>query len=213
MTAKVRLLAVLPVLTLLTACSTQLSGTGAVPSDQSVVATSPSSSAPTSSARSVRPTPAASTVTTTVTAAPSTAAATSSSVPPPTATAPVGPPTDLDGEVYGFVTAVDLAASQITLDKIDWFTGAAAQQACAEDGVTDTSNNQCTGHYFRNNNPALRVVAVSPQASITTLDGARSVPSDLATVASRLSSRSTYHLIVTPAVGHLAGGDVPPVTP
>ena len=145
----------------------------------------------------MRSAPPLSTVTTTVTATPSSAPATPSTVAPPATTTPLTPPTDLNGEVYGFVTAVDVAASQITLDKIDWFTGAAAQQACAEDGVTDTSNNHCTGYYFRNNNPALRVVAVSPQASITTLDGARSTPSDLATVATRLSSRSTYHLVVT----------------
>jgi len=65
--------------------------------------------------------------------------------------------------------------------------------------VTSTDNNRCTGYYYRNANPALRVVAVSPFATISTLDGARSVPSDLATVAGRVSATtgSRNHLTVT----------------
>jgi hypothetical protein len=138
------------------------------------------------------------TVTTTITASPSaTPTPTPTNATTSTAAQNAPPATDLSGEVYGFVTAVDLAASEITLDKIDWFTGAAAQQACAEDGVTDKSNNQCVGYYYRNNNPTLRVVAVSPQAFITTLEGAGSVPGDLAAVEARVSSKSTYHLVVT----------------
>ena len=108
------------------------------------------------------------------------------------------PPTDMSGENYGFVTAVDVAAAQITLDRISWFTGADAVQACADDGVTARENNWCTGYYYRNNNPALRVVSVSPQATITTLDGSRSVPSDLRAVATRITTaRSPYRLVVT----------------
>lgn len=108
------------------------------------------------------------------------------------------PPTDMVGENYGFVTAVDVAAAQITLDRISWFTGADAVQACADDGVTARDNNWCTGYYYRNNNPALRVVSVSPDAKITTLDGAQSVPSDLATVAARIAAlQSAYRLVVT----------------
>lgn len=108
------------------------------------------------------------------------------------------PPTDMSGENFGFVTAVDVAASQITLDRITWFTGADAVQACADDGVTARENNWCTGYYYRNNNPALRVVSVSPQAKITTLDGSKSVPSDLATIAARIAAvKSPYRLVVT----------------
>jgi hypothetical protein len=115
------------------------------------------------------------------------------------------PPTDLSGEVYGFVKKVDVDNSEITLDKIDWFTGAAAAAACAEDGITSTDNNRCTGYYYRNVNPALRVVGVSPQATITTLaNGVNPVPSDLADVARRIGTSggesNTYHLVVTDGV-------------
>ena len=82
------------------------------------------------------------------------------------------PRTDLDGEVYGFVRAVDPAAALITLDKIDGFTGAAAQQACAADVPRAPGRaNRDPPNYYRNVNPAVRVVAVSPQETITTLDG------------------------------------------
>ena len=137
-------------------------------------------------------------MTTTVTT--TTAAASSPAAPPPS-TEPGIPPTDLSGEVYGFVTAVDVGKSEITLDKIDWFTGAAAQQACAEDGVTSTDNNRCTGYYYRNVNPALRVVAVSPTATIRTLgDGTHGVDSNLTAVGDRVAkthASNTYHLMVT----------------
>jgi hypothetical protein len=103
--------------------------------------------------------------------------------------------------VYGFVTAVDVGKSQITLDKIDWFTGAAAQQACAEDGETRTDNNWCSGYYYRNVNPLLRVVTVSPTATIRTLaDGTHAVDSTLAAVSDRVAktfASNTYHLTVT----------------
>lgn len=113
-----------------------------------------------------------------------------------TASAP--PATDLSGEQYGFVTAVDVAAGTLSLDRIAYFTGAEAQKACAEDGVTDTSNNWCTGYYWRNNNPALRTIAVSPDATITVLDGSASVPGSLAQVATRITqATSTYRLVVT----------------
>ena len=113
-------------------------------------------------------------------------------------TAPTGPTTDLSGEQYGFITAVDVPAGTISLDRIAWFTGADAQKACAEDGVTDTSNNWCTGYYWRNNNPALRTLAVSPDATITVLDGSASVPGSLDKVAQRITqATSTYRLVVT----------------
>lgn len=121
--------------------------------------------------------------------------------PPPVASSPAGstpavPPTDLAGEVHGFVTGVDPVRSELTVDKIDWFTGPAAQQACAEDGVTDTSNNWCTGYYWRNRNPALRTIAVSPDAVITVLDGSASVPGSLARVAERISQASSTYLLI-----------------
>jgi len=119
--------------------------------------------------------------------------------------APTGPavlPTDLSGQVYGYIRAVDIDQSQLTLDKIDWFTGAAARQACIEDGVPlDMGDNWCTGYYFRNVNPALRVVTVSSDAVITTLEGSTPVAGDLTALANRIATLTggsrPYRLVVT----------------
>ncbi len=99
-------------------------------------------------------------------------------------------PTDLSGVVYGFITAVDVPASQLTVDKVDWFTGAAAEQACVEDAVPPAArlNGWCSTYYFRNVNPALRVVTVVPQVAVTTLDGNVPVPGDLASLSVRLTT-------------------------
>ena len=178
---------------LVAGCSTTTAGTAAGPTAPASSAPNPPASISGSPSAAATAAPTA-TVTTTVTARPS------SPQTPADPTTPATPPTDLAGEVYGFITAVDVAKSQITLDKVDWFTGAAAQQACAADGVTRTDNNWCTGYYYRNVNPALRVVAVSPGAAISTLDGSQDVPSDLSTVASRVGATggtSPYHLVVT----------------
>lgn len=138
------------------------------------------------------------TVTTLTVTTMTTEPAPSASAPSVSSTAPpAAPPTDLSGEVYGFVTAVDPARSELTLDKIDWFTGEDARQACAQDGVTSTDNNRCTSWYFRNKNPALRVVTVAPDAAISTLNGGvRPVPGDLAAVAAAIGRHSPWKLTV-----------------
>lgn len=165
-----------------------------------------SAGTPTMVASVADPSPAPSTVAATPPAAPSrslavtTLTVTSTVAAGPTEPAPSTiPATDLTGEVYGFVTAVDPTAQQLTLDKIDWFSGDAARQACAEDGVTSTDNNRCTGWYYRNNNPALRVVAVAPDATISVLNGGvRPVPGDLAAVAAEITNvQSPWRLQVT----------------
>jgi hypothetical protein len=105
-------------------------------------------------------------------------------------------PTDLNGEVYGYVRAVDVDQSQLTLDKIDWFTGAAAEQACTEDAVPQEEllNGWCSIYYFRNVNPKLRVVSLSPDAVITTLDGNSPVSSTLARLADEAATDlGLYH--------------------
>lgn len=190
--------AALTALLLVSGCGAETAGSATV----NTAAALPSSSAPTAPAApsGPGPGPAGSTApgvrTMTVTAV-----STVTTTPPPVtatpaSTAPAVPPTDLAGEVRGFITAVDVAGGTLTVDKIDWFTGADAQRACAADGVTDTSNNWCTGYYWRNRNPALRTVAISPDAAITVLDGAASVPGSPADVARRISLASSTYLLV-----------------
>ncbi len=112
---------------------------------------------------------------------------------------PDGPdlrPTDLSGEVYGFIRAVDAIRSEITVDKVDWFAGADAEQACTVDNVPSESrtNGWCSIYYFRNVNPKLRVVSVSPDAAITTLQGTTPVSEGLQALADRAATPTgEYH--------------------
>jgi len=124
-----------------------------------------------------------------------------SSQPGPAQSGPA--PADLSGEVYGFVRSVDVGTSQLTLDKVDWFTGDAAQAACTQDGVQEHDNGWCTGYYYRNVNPALRTVPISSQATITILSGSQDVPGDLTAVSGRIAgsgSTGLYWLVVTDGV-------------
>ncbi len=196
---RARTLAAVAALTLALAgsgCAAGMAGTPTVDDERTgTVAGSAGQASSTSEAVS-----GASTVTTP--AVPVTTRTVTSTVTASTAASTTGTPaTDLSGEVHGFVTAVDPARSELTLDKIDWFTGAAAQQACAQDGVTGTDNNRCSGWYYRNVNPALRVVVVAPDAAISTLNGGtRNVPGDLPAVATEIArngGHSPWRLVVT----------------
>jgi len=203
MSGQRRIWAILCVLAVLTAgCSSPVAGTGVespgVAGPPTASPSSTTSAASQSSSSSTEPAPGASIPRSTAQTAPPPTTTPQPATPAPVTSPSTSPATDLDGDVYGFIRAVDPQTREITLDKIDYFTGAAAQQACAEDGVQSQGDNWCTGYYYRNVNPTLRVVAVSPDATIVTLNGATEVPSDLATVAGRIAGHgNTYHLTVT----------------
>ena len=199
-TSLVALLALIPIL-VMTGCSSPTPGVanpaGTTSSSTSAAAPTVPNSVP-DSATTIQP-PAESSTTAPESQEPSSREPSS---PEPGPTGPAVLPTDLSGEVYGYVRAVDAPQSQLTLDKIDWFTGAAARQACIEDGVPlDMGDNWCTGYYFRNVNPALRVVTVSPAAVVTTLDGNIPVTGDLTALANRITTPTgnsrPYRLVVT----------------
>ena len=83
------------------------------------------------------------------------------------------------------------------MDKVDWFLGTDAEQACAVDRVPDGArvNGWCSIYYFRNVNPKLRVVSVSPDAAVTTLNGSAPVSADLQALADRAATpEGEYHL-------------------
>ncbi|HEY4992652.1 MAG TPA: hypothetical protein VII33_11280 [Nakamurella sp.] len=206
MSGRRRTLAILCGLAVLTAgCSSPVAGTGVESPGVAGTATGSPSSTTTAASQSpspsTEPAPGALTPRSTAQSAPPPTTTPQPATPAPVTSPSPSPATDLDGDVYGFIRAVDPQTREITLDKIDYFTGAAAQQACAEDGVQSQGDNWCTGYYYRNVNPALRVVAVSPDATIVTLNGATEVPSDLVAVAARISGHgNTYHLTVTDGV-------------
>lgn len=194
-TSLVAFLAIIP-LAVMTGCSTSTPG-AANPAAATASSTSTSASA--------SPSPTApDSVTMTRSPAESTTTPPSATEPSPQEPssqdpAPNGPavqPTDLSGEVYGFIRGVDVARSELTLDKVDWFWGADAEQACAVDSVSDEAHldGWCSVYYFRNVNPKLRVVSVSPDAAITTLEGTTPVSEDLQALADRAGTPGgEYH--------------------
>lgn len=72
----------------------------------------------------------------------------------------------IEGANYVFITAFNQSTMTMTVDPIDWFTGDAAVQACAEDGITESANDWCLGWYYRNNNPTTTDAAVSGDVAI-----------------------------------------------
>ena len=186
-TSLVALLALIPIL-VMTGCSSPTPGVATPAGTTASTTTSaPSPSAPNSTgpnSTAVAPPAQSAPTAPTSDASPEESSSDEPSSQEPGPTRPAVLPTDLSGEVYGYVRAVDVPQSQLTLDKIDWFTGAAARQACIEDGVPlDMGDNWCTGYYFRNVNPALRVVTVSSDAFIRTLVGNNLISSTLSTLA------------------------------
>lgn len=178
------------------------SGTPAAAPTSSALPAASSASAPVAPATTPPTSTPSPTTASTRTAATTTGepATTPKAAPPTGATETAG--IDLAGEVYGRIVAVDPAGSTITLDKFDWFVGDAAQQACADDGVTEHDNGWCTDYYYRNVNPMLRELPVGPGASISTLSGGSpdEVTGDLTTVQDRLSSPSSsavFRIVVT----------------
>ena len=185
-------------------CSRTTAGTANSPTPSASAAVTASSSPPTSISEPTTPRTMQSPTAESTTQPTPTSSEPSSPEPAPTGSGVL--PTDLTGVVYGFITRVDVFASQLTVDKVDWFTGAAAEQACAQDGVPPAArlNEWCSMYYFRNVNPTLRVVTVSPHVAVTTLDGNVQVAGDLAALADRITtptgSSRPYRLTVTDGV-------------
>jgi hypothetical protein len=70
------------------------------------------------------------------------------------------------GTQYAFLRSSEPATRRITYDLIEWYDGAEAVKACAEDGERPAENDYCEGYYIRNNNTRLRTLTVHPDAPI-----------------------------------------------
>jgi hypothetical protein len=101
--------------------------------------------------------------------------ATSPSTASASTTSPKTPPDDgdgptataLQGQYAASITAIDPKNATVTFDVVEWFTGAAAQQACTQDGVPGPwQAEQCNDYYVRNKNVVLRTLPVAPTAKL-----------------------------------------------
>lgn len=106
----------------------------------------------------------------------------------------------LHGTTYVYLTAADVGRRTVTVDVVQWFTGAAASAACKEDGKPSSESEICNDYYIRNVNPALRTLPVVPGAPVTMTNvgdsGASSAPASLAAVAAALPMHRLYRMDV-----------------
>ena len=109
---------------------------------------------------------------------------------------------DLVGPNFGFIRAVDVPAGNLTFDRITWFTGPEVAEACTTDAVPaeERVDKWCDTYYFRNNNPQLRFVAVSPTATITLLQAGTPVAGTLQSLAEHVTATAgtlaPYRIVV-----------------
>lgn len=150
-----------------TLAAASLASPTVVTSDQSGTVDAPSTPAPTRSA-GTEPAPSKQ-----VAPSPLPASSKKPAASAQTPTSDEGQPT---AEIYAYLTAFNARTRIGTYDKVDAFFGKDAARACTEDGQTDTSNDRCTGYYYRNVNPRTRQIAVTPDATISILRGAQPAP-------------------------------------
>jgi hypothetical protein len=102
---------------------------------------------------------------------------------------------DLSGDVWAFGKSVDTARRTLSFDKIDWFEGAAATEACKQDHHAIHDSALCNDFYYRNNNTRVRTGTVTDAAAVTlqdlqATDGAvRQKPVGLPELASTIAAR------------------------
>jgi hypothetical protein len=106
---------------------------------------------------------------------------------------------DISGVNYAYVTTADPDSRVVTFDLVQWFTGAAAAKACAQDGVTGSAE-MCSDYYVRNVNQKLRNLPVTPDAKITIAPEGRNVSGTLDQVANQATTThqnsNLYRLVV-----------------
>jgi hypothetical protein len=70
------------------------------------------------------------------------------------------------GSYYAQVERVDPRDATLTVDVLQFYSGAAAARACAQDGVPDQGGALCHAYYIRNRSGRLDTVRVLPDAVI-----------------------------------------------
>lgn len=75
-----------------------------------------------------------------------------------------------DGTSFGYVTAINIGGSTVTIDIAELLTGDAAVTAAIEDGALEPGETSIDNDYYvRNKNPKLRTVTVGPTAPVNVL--------------------------------------------
>ena len=113
----------------------------------------------------------------------------------PTARSSESPVTDrlAPGGYDVLIKSVDAGQGSISVDVVDYMTGAAAVQACRQDGGHG-SGESCASGYVRNTPTPVRTVMVAGNAKITMSIAITAQPSTLEQVAAGLPARNLYSM-------------------
>jgi hypothetical protein len=72
------------------------------------------------------------------------------------------------GTYYALVDRADPRRATLTVDVVQFFTGAPAERACAQDGVPDQHGLLCHAYYVRDRSLRLTTLTVRPDVPVTT---------------------------------------------
>lgn len=75
------------------------------------------------------------------------------------------------GDYYVLVQQADPSRSSLTVDVVQFLTGAAAARACAQDGVPDQRGALCHDYYIRDRSRRLWTVPIGPGATLVVRAG------------------------------------------
>lgn len=98
-----------------------------------------------------------------------------------------------DGTTYGYLTEADPAGRTVTVDVVQWFTGAAAAAACKADGQPASETEICNDYYIRNTNTRLRTLPVAPDAPFTMATGGAAGTSPAAATFAQVAAALPVH--------------------
>ncbi len=134
----------------------------------------------------------------------------STSPAPPLASSPMpsSPPAaetihDGAGSYYVLVERADPSRSTLTVDVVQFFSGAAAARACAQDGVPDQRGALCHDYYIRDRSSRLWTVPVGTAADLVVRDGGcgRARSTTLRGIAAELGRHRLFRLHVNGGLG------------
>jgi hypothetical protein len=107
------------------------------------------------------------------------------------------------GSYYVLIERADPVRSSLTVDVVQFFSGAAAARECARDGVPDQRGALCHDYYIRDRSSRLWTVPVGRGAALVVRGGGcgPARPTTLRGVAAELGRHRLFRLHLTRGVG------------
>jgi hypothetical protein len=101
------------------------------------------------------------------------------------------------GTYYAIVDRADPRHATLTVDVVQFFTGAAAARACAQDGIPDQHGALCHAYYIRDRSRRQQTLPIRPDAPVTAGCGDAGSPTSRTVAPGRLVRLTIAHGVVT----------------